>query len=153
MLVACQAAATALETYLISKISLIGRIGIATVHREYRLLRSAPKTFALFFGIQIVIILVLTISFSRMQRRFAVTIAWLLLLGGCAGLLLTYLDFLHTYSHRLLKERFHLGFYLFWLGWIGSCLVFLISKNRNLPGERLSEDSPPQSGNHREVIG
>ena len=45
-----------LDVYLISKISWIGKLGIATVHKEYRLLRSDWKTFLLLFSLQIVLI-------------------------------------------------------------------------------------------------
>ena len=57
----------------------------------------------------------------------------LLLMLGAVGLFLTFRDFIYTYTHRLLKERFHLGFYLFWIGWIGTCVFFLVVKDKKDP--------------------
>jgi len=115
-----------LEAYLISKISLIGKFGIATIHKEYRILRSPWKTFLLLFAIQLVIIATLYILRKKYPRKITTLAASTLLVLALLGLLTTLQDFLHTYTHRLLKERFHLGFYIFWLSWIGSCLFFLI---------------------------
>ena len=115
-----------LEAYLISKISLIGRVGIATIHKEYRILRSGWKTFLLLFSIQMVIIATLHILRKKYPKKITTLAASVLLMLAFIGLLTTLEDFLHTYTHRLLKERFHLGFYIFWLSWIGSCLFFLI---------------------------
>jgi len=113
LLISGQALLCWLDVYLISKISWIGKIGIATVHKEYRLLRSDWKTFLLLFSLQIVLIASLTL--------------------GAVGLFFTFQDFIYTYTHRLLKERFHLGFYLFWIGWIGTCIFFLATKDEKDP--------------------
>ncbi|MHA4808070.1 hypothetical protein ACX0G9_08180 [Flavitalea flava] len=127
LLVLCQGLLSLLEAYLISKISVIGRIGIATVHKEYRLLRSGWKTFLLLFGIQVTIIIILYIVQKKNVKKITTLVTSILLLLGVLGLCVTFQDFLHTYTHRLLKERFHLGFYLFWLGWVGTCLYFLVT--------------------------
>jgi hypothetical protein len=100
-------------------------VGIATIHREYRLLRSGWKTFLLLFGIQIAIIITLNIIQKKVSRKSMILTASLLLGVAAIGFFITFQDFLHTYTHRLLKERFHLGFYLFWMGWMGSCIFFL----------------------------
>lgn len=125
LLILSQAVLCLLETYLISKISFIGRVGIATIHKEYKLLRSGWKTFLLLFGIQIAIIITLNIIQKKVSRKSMILTASLLLGVAAIGFFITFQDFLHTYTHRLLKERFHLGFYLFWMGWMGSCIFFL----------------------------
>lgn len=130
MLILCQALLSLLEAFLISKISLIGRIGIATVHKEYRLLRSGWKTFLLLFGIQVIIIIALYIIQKKYTKKITTIAASLLFLLGVLGLFITFQDFLNTYTHRLLKERFHLGFYIFWLSWIGTCLYFLVTTHK-----------------------
>ena len=142
ILIFSQAALCALETWLILKISLIGKIGIALVHREYRVFRSGWKTFGLFFGLQLAVIGVLLLVQKKYSRKILQRIAWILIGAAMVGLVATYLDFMNIYSHRLLKERFHLGFYIFWLSWIGSCTLFLIHKN-----ERVNIDSWPQDVN------
>jgi heme/copper-type cytochrome/quinol oxidase subunit 4 len=124
-----------LETYLISKISLIGKIGIAIIHKEYRLLRSGWKTFLLFLTIHITIIVILALIKNKKTLKLT---AFAFLAIALIGLIVTYLDFLHTYSHRLLKERFHLGFYLFWFSWITSCIFFLLNPSIKRPETDLT---------------
>lgn len=127
ILILAQALLCLLETYLISKISFIGRVGIATIHKEYRLLRSGWKTFLLLFSIQFAIIIILNIIWKKVSRKSMMLTASTLLGLAVIGFLITFQDFLHTYTHRLLKERFHLGFYIFWLSWMGSCIFFLMT--------------------------
>ena len=122
-----------LETYLVSKISFIGKVGIAIVHREYSLLRSGWKTFLLLFSIQVVIIITLYIIEKKYPKKIAFIVSSAILLLGLIGLYVTFQDFLHTYTHRLLKERFHAAFYLFWLSWTGTCLYFIVLLNKRKP--------------------
>jgi len=128
-----QALLSWIETWLIARISFIGRVGIATVHKEYGLLRSGWKTFLLLFSIQVVIIIALAIVQKRLPQKMALVVTSALLFLGAIGLFVTYQDFLHTYTHRILKEHFHLGFYLFWLGWIGTCLFFITQLTKKRP--------------------
>jgi hypothetical protein len=133
ILILTQAILCLLETYLVSKISFIGKVGIAIVHREYSLLRSGWKTFLLLFSIQVVIIITLHIIEKKSPKKTAFIVSAAILLLGLVGLYVTFQDFLHTYTHRLLKERFHTAFYLFWLSWIGTCLYFIVLLNKRKP--------------------
>jgi hypothetical protein len=143
LLVGFQALFSLLQTYFVLKISLIGKIGIALFYKEYALLRSGWKTFFLFFAIQLAVIAVLYIVSKRSSKRAARTTAYALIAMAVAGLWLNFDDFLHTYSHRLLKERFHLGFYLFWAGWIVSCVFFIRNPiTRTEPVLELPEETP-----------
>ena len=121
-----------LETYLISRISWIGKVGIATFYQQYALLRSFWKTWLLLSILQMVLILVLYFMGKRSTKKMTNLVSTILLVTGLLGLVLFFQDFLHTYGHRLLKERFHLGFYFFWIGWMATCLFFLFS-NRTKP--------------------
>lgn len=133
ILVGAQALFTILQVYLISRISLIGKVGISLFYKEYRIFRSPWKTYILFFGIQLTIILLLYFLKNRYSGKITNMAAAVLLAIALFGLLYTYNDFLHTYSHRLLKERFHLGFYLFWTGWISTCVFFLTQRDQKYP--------------------
>jgi uncharacterized membrane protein YsdA (DUF1294 family) len=126
-LIVCQAFLCCIEAYFVSKISFIGKTGITLFYKEYRFLRSGWKTFLLFFILQLFIILILYIVKKKLPAKIMRYTAAVLLLIALAGLWATYYDFQYTFSHRLLKERFHLGFYLFWLGWMGSCVYFLVA--------------------------
>lgn len=125
ILIAAQFLLCLLETYFISKISLIGKVGIALFYKEYRLLRSGWKTFLLFFALQLVVIGVLYFIEKRGPRKRTVYAAGVIAIIALVGLISAYIDFQYTYSHRLLKERFHLGFYLFWLSMMGTCAYFV----------------------------
>lgn len=138
ILVAAQALLCVISAYLISKISLIGKIGIALFYKEYKILRSGWKTFLLFFMIQLVIIGVLYLLHHKRSRKATVYTALGIMAAALTGLGFTYNDFLHTYTHRLLKERFHMGFYLFWIGMIASCVFFLVQSA--LSRQRRQED-------------
>jgi Na+/melibiose symporter-like transporter len=125
-LITAQALLCFLSAYLISKISLIGKIGIAVFYKEYKWLRSGWKTFLVFFTVQLIVIGVLYFLHRKRSKKATVYTAAGIMAVALTGLWFTYNDFLHTYSHRLLKERFHMGFYLFWLGMIGTCVFFLV---------------------------
>jgi hypothetical protein len=125
LLVLFHTLSTALQVYLIFKISTIGKIGIALFYHEYRVFRSGPKTFALFFSIQLALVIILFLISKYGSRKLIITSTIVLILTAVAGLIYTYNDFMYTYSHRLLKERFHLGFYLFWIGIIVTAMFFL----------------------------
>jgi len=122
-----QAALCALATYLISRISLMGRIGIATFYKEYKFLRSPWKTYLSIIIIQLLIIFLLYILHKRFSRKINLRASAIILILSAIGLWITYYDFQHTFSHRVLRERFHLGFYLFWIGLMITSLFFMIA--------------------------
>ena len=138
-LVICQVILCCIESYLVSKISFIGKAGIALFYKEYRFLRSGWKTFLFFFALQMIVILVLYFVKKKFPARIANYTATGLLAISIAGLWATFHDFQHTFSHRLLKEQFHLAFYLFWLAWAGSCIFFLVSKSTTTPPPPVAE--------------
>jgi hypothetical protein len=107
-----------LTGYLLSAISFIGKAGIALFYSQYHFLRSLWINALLVFIIWTVLLIVLhTIKKSTSKATFKLVFT-VLILTAMVGLLLSYADFRHSLSHRLLGERFHLGVYLFWLGLI-----------------------------------
>ena len=121
---------TALITgYLLSGISFVGRTGINLLYTEYKFLKTWWKgalivfvVWLLFYGLQFLIT-------RKYNKATANIINITALLIAIAGLVFSYLDFRNTLSHRLLGERFHLGVYLFWLGWIAiSFFLLLVTK-------------------------
>jgi hydrogenase-4 membrane subunit HyfE len=67
------------------------------------------------------------------QRAIIVHVVFILL--ALVGLYFTYSDFQHTTTHRWLKERFHIGAYLFWLGWIIISVFCMIQKRKRISSE------------------
>ncbi|MBO9574056.1 MAG: hypothetical protein J7497_17850, partial [Chitinophagaceae bacterium] len=95
-------------------------------------LRSGWKTFLLLYGIQLLIILLLYFIQKRAPARRTIFTASVFIALALLGMVMTFIDFQYTYSHRLLKERFHLGFYLFWIGWIITCIYFIVKSRRSI---------------------
>lgn len=145
ILITVQGLLCLLQVYLVSKISLIGKVGIALFYKEYRIFRSGWKTFLLFFGLQLLVIVLLQIMEKRGPAKRTIFTATVIGIIAIVGLLFTFIDFQYTYSHRLLKERFHLGFYLFWLCMMGTCVVYIIS---NWQKRVITESKPglPDAG-------
>lgn len=112
---------------LMSKMSWIGRMGINLFRGEYKILKIWWKTalhvFSILFILMLVQYLIKRICHLTVSRLFF----FLFLLLGCLGLAYTYHDFSTVYEHKIMKERFHLGGYLFWIGWIASNLYFLVT--------------------------
>ncbi len=121
-----------LSGIMISKMSLIGKIGITIIYNEYTILKSWWKTALLLFIIQVVIFIALSIWDANTVKRFKrLLLPLVFLFIGIIGFIYTYYDFTET-SHRLLKKTFHIGFYIFWLTWFGNCLFFMTKKMQKI---------------------
>ena len=123
----------ALGGYLLSKASLVGRVGISLFYREYQFLKTWWQGGLVVFVVWMIFFLLQ----GLVQRKKPANVARLVhtgaILFALAGLFLTYRDFRHTTSHRWLGERFHLGGYLFWLGWIAISIFYLTEKKKAAP--------------------
>ena len=119
-----------LSGYMLHKVSWIGRIGIKWFYSEYSIFKSWWKSSLLVFILFIVLFLLHhIINKTTAQRKATIFHITGLLLSLC-GLYYTYHDFRHDLSHRIAGERFHIGFYLFWIGWTVIALRFIfISKH------------------------
>src|SRR5690606_16177744 len=63
------------------------------------------------------------------------------LMAALGGLYFSYSDFREDLSHRLLGERFHIGVYLFWLGWmVVSIYLLLTRKNEEAEKNHVGMD-------------
>ncbi len=125
--------------FLLSKGSWLGRIGMGIFYKDYTFLniwwQAAVVMFILFLLI-FIIHSVLQRTLSQAAARISHIIA---LLVALAGLYLTYHDFRHDISHRLMGERFHIGFYLFWIGWVLIAISFLLRKKVAIEINRKDE--------------
>jgi len=116
--------------YLLSKASIIGKAGMSLFYQEYNFLKTWWKGALL----MLTALLILYIIQGIVQRQYPPVKAKAIYIITCVisviGLYFTYNDFRHTLSHRLLGERFHLGVYLFWLGWLGISFFYLTNLKR-----------------------
>jgi ABC-type multidrug transport system fused ATPase/permease subunit len=117
-----------LTGYLLSAISFVGRSGINLIYTEYKFLKSWWKAALLVYIVWLVVYFV-QLYFSRKVSKASSNLINLAALSvAVAGLYFSYADFRNSLSHRMLGERFHLGVYLFWLGWITISVLLLINK-------------------------
>lgn len=118
-----------LSGWLMSHVSFIGRLGINFIHREYKFLKVWYKGGAVVFVVLLTLFILQWLADRRLKRPVARGVQLVALLIAVGGLWLTYSDFRSDFTHRILKERFHLGAYLFWLGWM-SISLFLLATRR-----------------------
>lgn len=133
ILIVLLAALAALSGYLMSKASFIGRLGMTYFYKEYRFLKTGWKGALAVFVVWMIVLIVQTIVEKKLKKGTASLIHVVFILLALLGLYFTYSDFQHTTSHRWLKEKFHMGAYLFWLGWIIVSVFCMVQKRKELP--------------------
>jgi len=98
---------------LFSKMSLVGKIGITVVYREYSILKTWWKAALLVFLIQLIIIAILYLSKRFLIFKTFIIINLITVIIGILGLFFTYIDFTST-SHKYMNSNFHNAGYLVW---------------------------------------
>jgi hypothetical protein len=135
--------------YVLSKASFVGRMGITLFYRQYRFLKVWWQAGLLVFTIWMILFFLQGMA----QRRWSSLAKWLhyaAIAVAVAGLYFTYQDFRNTTSHRWLGERFHLGGYLFWIGWIIISVFYLTGPRdgrRSFGDVTRRETLPANEGN------
>jgi hypothetical protein len=127
--------------YLLSKASLVGKVGISLFYKQYKFLKVWWQGGLLIFAVWMLLFFLQ----GWVQRRSSLSRAKLVHTGAIVvaliGLYFTYQDFRNTLSHRFLGERFHLGGYLFWIGWIIISLFYLTEKRNDLSPVKSKRES------------
>lgn len=123
--------------------SFVGKVGIRVLYSEYGIFRIWWKTAVLLFALQLILIFVLWLVKRLLGQRLALATILLILLFGLIGAYFTYLDFTTT-SHRLMKESFHSGGYLFWGSWSLSCLYFMIAPRSKKRVAEVTTEPPTE---------
>lgn len=111
-------ALSAVAGWLLSHLNLIGRIGVHTMHTEYRFLTVWWKGALLVWSVWMLFWAAHTAVSRRLSAGAARATHAAALVLAALGWYATYHDFRNTLTHRIIGERFHLGAYLFWLGWM-----------------------------------
>lgn len=117
-----------IDGYLLSAISLLGRAGISLFYTQYQFLKSWWKGAILVFVVWLILYTLQSAFDKRASKASSNVLQIILLLVAAAGLYFSYADFRNSLSHRWLGERFHLGVYLFWIGWMTISLLILSRK-------------------------
>lgn len=133
LLIVFLAALAALSGYLMSKASFIGRLGMTFVYKEYGFLKTWWKGALAVFVVWMILLIIQAIVERKLSKQAAAIIHIIFILLALAGLYFTYSDFQHTTTHRWLKEKFHIGAYLFWLGWIIISVFCMVQQRKKIP--------------------
>lgn len=120
---------SAITGYMMSSMSWVGRIGMSIFYKEYSFLKVWWQGALLVFAVWLIIFAAHTMVKSRVSKASALAGNLISLIIAIGGLYFTYSDFRNDFSHGLMGEPFHIGFYLFWLGWISISLFFLAQKD------------------------
>ena len=134
-------ALSAIAGYMLSKASLVGRVGIFLFYNEYAFLRTWWKGTLLIFAVLLILFGIQYLLHKKANQIIARGTQVTALALAATGLLLTYMDFRDDLSHRWMGERFHIGSYLFWIGWISISLFLLAKKKPAIPTRLDSTDS------------
>lgn len=110
--------------WTLSKATIVGKVGIHFLHREYKFLNSWWKGALLIWIVWLVLEIIQYRVWKRYPRNTNLAVQTALILLAVLGLYFTYLDF-RTISHGLLGQRFHIGGYLFWVGWCIISIFFI----------------------------
>ncbi len=127
---------SALSGWLMSQMSWIGRVGINWFHKEYRFLKVWYRGGGAVLAILLLLFFLQWLAAKRLPKATARVVQIIALLGAICGLWATYSDFRADFSHGILKERFHLGAYLFWIGWMSISLYLLATYRRQHSGSQ-----------------
>lgn len=111
---------------LLSRASLVGRVGISLFYRKYSFLKTWWQGAVTVFVVLILFLIIQGFIQYKLPVARSRLIHYILILAALAGLVFTYLNFRHSTTHRWLGERFHIGAYLFWLGWIVISIFYLM---------------------------
>ena len=114
--------------WTLSKATLIGKVGIHLLHREYAFLNSWWKGALFIWFVWLILGIIQYRIWKRNRRNLNLILQTIFILLAALGLYYTYLDF-RTFSHGLLGDRFHIGGYLFWIGWCIICIFFIRLRN------------------------
>jgi len=144
ILILIQAIISLVAGILLSKMSVIGYIGVSTVYTEYAFLKQWYKGFAVVFAIQLLLIGILwIIKRTTTFKNFSI-VNLIFIILGLLGLIYTFYDFTST-SHKYMNSQFHTGGYLFWAGWFITCLFFFFARVK--PKPVISEVQPAENFN------
>gem|GEM_PF-2033108 len=123
---------SALCGYLLSKASLAGRVGISVFYKKYHFLKVWWQGALVIFIVLISLLLIQGWAEQKLLKRKANNLHIATIVLAAAGLFFTWYDFRHTTTHRLLGERFHIGAYLFWIGWMIVSLFYLTQQKKEI---------------------
>lgn len=123
--------------WTLSKATVIGKVGIHFLHREYAFLNSWWKGALFVWSVWAVLEIIQYQVWKRLPGKINLIVQSSCIFLAVLGLYFTYLDF-RTFSHGLLGGNFHIGGYLVWIGWCIVSIFFILRRN-NKPEPQETE--------------
>lgn len=130
-----------LSGYFLSHSSWIGRNGIRWFYKEYGFLNSWWQSSLIVFAIWLLLYGIQSLIQRKAKPNATKIVHIAAIVLAVIGLFATYNDFRESLSHRLLGERFHLGAYLFWIGWIMISAYLWTGLRRDAVDNNTNEES------------
>ncbi|HTG55720.1 MAG TPA: hypothetical protein VL943_05610, partial [Niabella sp.] len=115
---------------LTAGVSLVGKIGISFFYKQFSFFQSWWQSTLVCLALMLIVgaILYFIDRSTNGPKRKVVLIACFLVF--LAGLYLTFRDFRTDLTHRWLGERFHVGVYLYWIGFGIISLFFALTEKK-----------------------
>lgn len=120
-----------IDGYLLSAISFVGKTGINLFYTEYKFLKSWWKGALLVFIVWMLLFSIQSYFQKKTSKGTSKIVHAVSLIIAVIGGFLSYVDFRNSVSHRWLGEQFHVGVYLFWLGWM-AISIFLLTDRKSV---------------------
>jgi hypothetical protein len=121
-----------LSGYLTKKVSFVGKIGINLFYKEYKFFKIWWQAALVYFVVMLAVMVLLFFIDKSLKGAMRKIILLLFFFVFLAGLYFTFKDFRNDLSHRLLGERFHLGIYLYWIGFCIISLFYALTPKRGM---------------------
>lgn len=117
---------------LTAGVSLVGKIGISFFYQQFSFFQSWWQSSLVCLALMLVVGTMLYFvdrAISGFKRKMVLIISFLIFL---AGLYFTFRDFRTDLTHRWLGERFHVGIYLYWIGFCIISLFFALTEKKKI---------------------
>lgn len=122
-----------ISAYLITQMYWLGKIGVSLFYTEYAILKSFWKVALILFSVQTLFLIILHTLYSFRKILALKILSGIISISSLLGLAYAVYDFSETFSHRILKEKFHIGVYLFLISiFCLSVFYFFIEKKKNV---------------------
>jgi hypothetical protein len=126
--------------------SFLARTAISVFRHHYRyyaFMKVWWKGALAFFLVWMLLLGIQYAAEQKMPRPRATLIHFACLFLALCGLYYTYHDFRSELSHRWAGERLHLGFYLFWIGWVSISAFILYDRKKILTDKGSTGEATP----------
>ena len=121
-------------------VSFVGKMGINLFYKEYKFFKVWWQAALVCFAAMIIVTVLLYFIDKSLRGVTRKIVLLLLFFVFLSGLYFTFKDFRNDLSHRLLGERFHLGIYLYWIGFCVISLFYALTssgKQKAVSGVKL----------------